>query len=118
MKKKGQVLIRIMEFLTTVDMERVDLFLIKVEGLAKVHSKRLNRPWMYSVFVETLCTTGEAVVFVVYVTVRRVTEELTLHREIFQCRSASRRRRRTRSRQPGHTCRHLCCAPCCPVPSR
>ena len=54
-----QVLIRIMEFLTTIDIEHNDLFFMKVEGLAKIHSKRTIRPWMYSCFIETLTTTGK-----------------------------------------------------------
>jgi len=29
----------------------------KVEGLAKIHSKRTIRPWMYSIFIETIMTT-------------------------------------------------------------
>lgn len=36
MKKKGAVLIRIVEFITTIDMDAVDIFYKKVEGLAKV----------------------------------------------------------------------------------
>jgi hypothetical protein len=57
MKKKGQVLIRIMEFLTTIDMDAPELFYLKCEGLAKVHSKRTIRPWQYSVFIETVIIT-------------------------------------------------------------
>lgn len=53
------MLIRIIEFLTTLDVEAKEIFAKRVEGLAKVHSKRTIRPWMYSVFIE-VCIGGLA----------------------------------------------------------
>lgn len=55
-----QILIRIMEFFCSLDVNNLNAFYSNMMGLSRMHHKMGIRPWMYSVFVEV---STEAVAF-------------------------------------------------------
>jgi len=57
LKKRGEILLRIIQFVTSLDISDKDKIESQINILGRAHAKRNIRPWMYSVFVETLIET-------------------------------------------------------------
>lgn len=56
-KVRGEILIRIIQFVTTLDLDDLKVVKTKLYFLGRAHVSRNIRPWQYGMFVETLIET-------------------------------------------------------------